>query len=822
MPEQIERLRAALEGRYVIETEIGAGGMATVYLADDRKHNRKVAVKVLRPELGATIGPERFLREIQIAAGLDHPHILPLYDSGEAEGFLFYVMPLVEGESLRDRLDRERQLPIDDAVQIADEVADALAYAHSRGVVHRDIKPENILLSGGHARVSDFGVARALYAAGDDRITETGFAVGTPAYMSPEQATGAEDIDSRADIYSLGCVLYEMLGGEPPFSGATPHAVLARHAIDPVPSLATVRTTIPAGVRLAVERALAKVPADRFPTASGFAAALRARQAAKPPIRLNRRWVTVPALVGLVATVGWLVWRYAPAGTPAATSTTFSPTRLAVLYFDDHSEGGQLGHVAAGLTEGLIHELAQIDALEVVSRNGVKPFRAVSVPIDSIVRALEVGTIVEGSVAKSGERLRVTVQLVDASTDTHLESRVLEEPLTDLFALQDRLTSTVSEFLRTRLGREIRFRERRAGTGNVEAWELVELADQRQEEAGRLSDAGDSAAAVVALVAADSLLARAERLDSRWVEPIIQRGWVAEARADLWLPVPGAADTVWMAVGVAHANRALRLAPDDPAALELRGSLMSELAEGRAGVNAPSLRRQAEADLRAAVGREPGRASAWATLSQLLRVEGRFAEAKEAAEQALEQDAFLADASTITFNLYQTSLDLDQVTEAARWCEIGQRRFAGRSWTAACGLFLGALGEGPRLEPDSAQALYDLLLQWSTAAERTTNEVVGHLWMAAVMAREADRDSAEALVRVARSEAPTTLLPWVSYLEANVRLLLGDRDAALEHLADFLEAFPQRKGYIASDWMFRPLWTDPRYQALVDTVGQGP
>jgi serine/threonine-protein kinase len=796
--------------------------MATVYLAEDRKHNRKVAVKVLRPELGATIGPERFLREIQIAAGLDHPHILPLYDSGEAGGFLFYVMPLVEGESLRDRLDRERQLPIDDALQVAEEVADALAYAHSHGVVHRDIKPENILLSGGHARVSDFGVARALYAAGDDRITETGFAVGTPSYMSPEQATGAEDVDNRSDIYSLGCVVYEMLGGAPPFTGATPHAVLARHAIDPVPSLATVRTTIPAGVRLAVERALAKVPADRFPTASGFATALRTQQVAKAPITVSRRWLAVPALVGVLALIAWLAWRYAPASAVDGATTGFPPTRIAVLYFDDHSEGGQLGHVAAGLTEGLIHELAQVDALEVVSRNGVKPYRAASVPIDSIVRALEVGTIVEGSVARSGDRLRVTVQLVDAATDTHLESQVLEEPITDLFALQDRLTSTVSEFLRARIGREIRLRERRAGTGSVDAWELVELADQRRDEARRLRNAGDSLAAVATLAAADSLLARAEGLDSRWIEPIVQRGWVAEERADLWQPVPGSADTVWIAIGVAHANRALRLVPNDPGALELRGSLMGELADGRARVNAPSLRRQAEADLRAAVAGDPERAGAWAALSELMRVEGRFAEAKEAAERALAKDAFLADASGITFNLYQASLDLDQVTEAARWCEIGQRRFAGRSWTAACRLFLGALGEGPRLPPDSAQALYDLLLTWSTPAERGTNEVVGHMWMAAVMAREADRDSAEALVRTARSEASEALQPWVSYLEANVRLLLDDREAALDQLGDFLQAFPQRKSYIASDWMFRPLWSDPRYQALVDTVGEGP
>ncbi|MFH1763824.1 MAG: serine/threonine-protein kinase, partial [Gemmatimonadota bacterium] len=219
MPDSFDRLAAALSDRYTVMSELGRGGMATVYLAEDLKHGRKVAIKVLQPELAAAIGPERFLREIEISAGLDHPHILPLYESGEAGGFLYYVMPNVEGESLRDRLDREKQLPLDDAVQIAREVADALSYAHSRDVVHRDIKPENILLAGGHARVADFGIARAIRDAGADRLTMTGVSVGTPLYMSPEQAAGSSDIDGRSDLYSLGCVLFECLAGRTPFTG---------------------------------------------------------------------------------------------------------------------------------------------------------------------------------------------------------------------------------------------------------------------------------------------------------------------------------------------------------------------------------------------------------------------------------------------------------------------------------------------------------------------------------------------------------------------------------------------------------------------------
>jgi eukaryotic-like serine/threonine-protein kinase len=221
-----QAFEAALGDRYRIERPLGAGGMATVYLAEDLKHHRRVAVKVLRPELAAALGPERFLREIETTAGLRHPHILPLFDSGEAAGFLYYVMPYVEGESLEDRIARERQLSLDDAVRIAREVADALSYAHAHGVVHRDIKPGNILLEGGHAVVADFGIARAVRAAGDERLTQTGMAVGTPTYMSPEQASGETEVDGRSDLYSLACVLYEMLAGQPPFTGPTAESVL--------------------------------------------------------------------------------------------------------------------------------------------------------------------------------------------------------------------------------------------------------------------------------------------------------------------------------------------------------------------------------------------------------------------------------------------------------------------------------------------------------------------------------------------------------------------------------------------------------------------
>jgi serine/threonine-protein kinase len=296
-------VQAALSDRYGIERELGRGGMATVYLAEDLKHRRQVAVKVLHPELGEVLGKERFLREIETAARLSHPHILPVHDSGEAGGFLFYVMPLATEESLRERLDREKQLPIDDALRIAREVADALSYAHSHGVVHRDIKPENILLSSGHAVVADFGIAKAVSAAGGDKLTETGMAVGTPSYMSPEQAAGEEALDGRTDLYALGCVLYEMLAGQPPFTGPTTESVIRQHLTAEAPAISHVRPAVPAEIVGIVQRALAKTPADRFSPAAQFAEALVTPSQTQPVAhsRAPRPWIPAVAGVAVVA-----------------------------------------------------------------------------------------------------------------------------------------------------------------------------------------------------------------------------------------------------------------------------------------------------------------------------------------------------------------------------------------------------------------------------------------------------------------------------------------------------------------------------------------
>ena len=329
----VERsLQQALAGRYRIVRELGRGGMGLVFLAEDLKHGRRVALKLLRPELAQSLGADRFLREIHITAQFNHPNILTLIDSGTAAGFMYYVLPYVEGESLRDRLKREPQLALDEALRITQEAADALRYAHSLGVVHRDIKPENILFEAGHAVVTDFGIAQAVSEAGGEKLTESGLAVGTPAYMSPEQATGSSAVDRRSDIYSLACVLYEMLAGAPPYGGPTPQAILARKTLEPVPGLRVVRETVPLAVEAAIVRALAKVPADRYATAYEFAEALSAAArevgpAARLPGLPRGRLVALASAVVVVAAASYVVLAVT-SGAPSPGVTAAAFTRL--------------------------------------------------------------------------------------------------------------------------------------------------------------------------------------------------------------------------------------------------------------------------------------------------------------------------------------------------------------------------------------------------------------------------------------------------------------------------------------------------------------
>jgi hypothetical protein len=437
----VSSLADALRNRYQVERELGRGGMSIVYLARDLRHDRLVALKTLRPELIPALGPERFLREIRIAAQLQHPNILRLHDSGEANGLLYYVMPYVDGESLRQRLDRDGQLPIEDALEITQQVADALAYAHGHGVVHRDIKPENILLSDGHALVADFGIARAITEAAGDRLTETGLAVGTATYMSPEQAAAEPRLDGRSDIYSLGCVLYEMLAGGPPFSGPSAQAIIARKLTDPVPPLRTVRESVPLALHQAVHKALARSPADRFATAAQFAEALEVRIGPSA----TSRWRTAGVLGGLliVAALGAiLVGRDRPQVTPSAlvmAVTPFAPTgpdaALARL-------GRDLVVTLSANLDG-VGDIRTVDALAILAQDPNPERIYTREAAAGLARKLGATSVLHGSLLRVGGEVRLEAVLLATDPLSELARASVTAPEHDIKMLTDSATWAV-------------------------------------------------------------------------------------------------------------------------------------------------------------------------------------------------------------------------------------------------------------------------------------------------------------------------------------------------------------------------------------------
>ena len=449
-------LADALRDRYTLAHELGQGGMATVYLGRERKHDRDVAVKVLRPELAAVLGRERFLSEIRLTAKLDHPHILTLLDSGESDGFVWYVLPYIRGESLRAKLDRERQVSLSEAVSIARQIAGALEYAHQQGIIHRDVKPENILLHEGEAMLTDFGIALAMGEAGGPRLTETGLSLGTPRYMSPEQAT-AERLDARSDVYSLGAVLYEMLSGEPPFSGATAQAVIARLMTERPTPLRTLRDTVPPGVEAAVAQALAKVPADRFPSAAAFADALTAPNPSRTLRPLLRQAVPLAILAALAAAgfgASW-IWgrtgagRDRPESSPTASAT---PGKVAVLSFANLSLDTADVYLARGIGEEIAARLGGYSDISVAGRSTVARLeRADRGDVSEQARALGLRHLVEGSVRRSGERIRVSVQLVNAADGFRTWSQSYDRAAVDMLDWQDEIAVDVARALVPRL-----------------------------------------------------------------------------------------------------------------------------------------------------------------------------------------------------------------------------------------------------------------------------------------------------------------------------------------------------------------------------------
>jgi serine/threonine-protein kinase len=844
----LDRLQASLSDHYLIERELGRGGMATVFLAKDIRHDREVAIKVLHPDLSATIGTERFEREIRMAARLQHPHILALYDSGSAGDLLFYVMPFVDGESLRDRLTREKQLPVDDAVQIVLEVADALGYAHSHDIIHRDIKPENILLASGHALVADFGIARARTEAGQNKLTQTGMAVGTPMYMSPEQSTG-ETVGPTADIYSLGCVLYELLAGEPPFTGPSAMAIMAKHAMETVPSVRIVRPSVAEEVEEAILAAMEKSPADRPKSAKDFAAILGSPLGATATRRVTSRYTAtrrVPTPQPVPPPIVW--WRRPPVIAAAGvgllaislgayallSGKSNGPVadeqlnRVAVLYFNDQSSDGGLKDVADRLTEALIRDLERIPDLKVVSRAGVTPFRNRNVGHDSIARALNVGTLVAGSVVPEGQNVKVNLSLEDASGTEFGQRANVIIPRDSLFAAEESVAGKVAELLRTLLGPEIELRNTLAGTRVIAAWTLYNRAEKLRKDAARQAGASrDSAHATLAL--ADSLVRQAQQADPQWADPIALEVDVALQRGRLYMPQKAeerAERARWFQRAQEASERLVKAEPTSGRAFAQRGT--AKYAQWTLALTTdPDARanelKAAAADLENAVKLEPSLASAYATLSSVYYdLKDRFS-ALQNARRAYETDAYLTNAEVILNRLFWTSSDTDNFAEARRWCDEGRRRFPANYLFTLCQLW--------SLLP--ADATPDIPRAWSLAAQveslappvakafqsRKAQMIVGGVIGRAGKAaggQKALMDSANNVLVRARADREIDTEGELPGYEAVMRTQMGELEQGLEMLKQYVATHPDHFFLVGGNihWWWRPLQALPGFQTL--------
>jgi eukaryotic-like serine/threonine-protein kinase len=574
-------LHAALIGRYTIERELGRGGMATVFLARDLRHDRPVALKVLHPQLAAALGGERFQREIRLAARLQHPHILTVHDSGEIPApngppLLWFTMPFVDGETLRSRLLREKQLPLEEALSIAREAADALDYAHEHGIVHRDIKPENILLAGRHALVADFGIARAL-AGAEQGLTETGMTLGTPAYMSPEQASGERAIDGRTDIYSLGCVLYEMLAGQPPFAGATAQALIAQRFTENPPLVRRARSSVPPEIEAAIARALARVPADRFATAGEFGEALTdgqggkraggpsimepavtpsvpdtaARRSARPPVRLPT-WLAFVLGLLVTASMGMLIWQRSHRG---GELTDTGSKRLAVIPFENLG-APEDEYFADGMTDEVRGKLASVSGLQVIANRSVAEYKRSTKTYQQIGQELGVQYLLIGKVrwekqAGAQSRVRVSPELIDVSSSSTRWQQPFDAALTDVFQVQGEIAGKVARALDVALGESERERIEVRPTRNLAAYDAF----LRGEEASDRMSTFDPPAIARAAAAYEQAVALDSTFAPAWAR-------LSQARSNIYtngVPTPAGADQARRA-----AERALALAPDRP------------------------------------------------------------------------------------------------------------------------------------------------------------------------------------------------------------------------------------------------------------------
>jgi len=776
-------LAEALAGRYRLEREIGRGGMATVYLATDLRHARQVALKVLKPALAQAIGPERFLQEIRVTANLNHPNILPLFDSGQAGDALYYVMPYAEGETLRARLSREKQLAISESLKIGAAVARALEHAHRRGVIHRDIKPENILLQEGQPVVADFGIAVAVAHAGGERLTETGVSIGTPQYMSPEQAAGDRDLDARSDVYSLGCVLYEMLAGSPPHEGATVQAVIARILTERPRDLGAVRDSIPTAVAAAVGKALERVPADRYASAAELADELE-RHATGPiqagprqgPPRGARARIALVTLtiVMAVGLAGWLVFG-------RGTTSNRPIDQLAVLPLENLM-GDSMQYFVAGMHDALIGQLARINGLAVRSRTSVQPYAGSDKPAGEIARELGVDAVVEGSLFSDGRRIRIQAELIGFDPERHLWNDSYDRDLGDVLKLQSEVTRAIAQAIRARLTPqdEARLANRRtvdpaaysaylrgrylfSQLGNPEQDSLAFVYLHRAvalDSTFALAYAGLADAWAARGFPRDQALDRARRLARRALDldSTLAEPWTTLGGVRMWLD--------WDWEGSADAfERSIAMNPSYAQGHQWYAELLA--ARGRGDSAIAEARRAEQLDPRSPV-------IAW-SVGRMLYFARRFEEAKAQFQRVLELNPDLSMAHLNLSSLYWLT---DRPDSAIR------------SFLAAVRANRG----GPR-DADSLAALY-------------RREGATSMWRAAVQVVHLNNlaDTRE-----------------VAFMVAGLLLRVGRRDAAMDVLeqARADHAFYKTIPDLVANPTLDPLREEPRFQRLLAGMGLG-
>lgn len=804
------------DGTYLIEGVVGSGGMAVVYRARDIRRNRIVAVKVLRPEVSEYIGRERFQREIAVASAFSHPHILPLLDSGtltDAQGreSPYYVMPLVDGESLRELMERERRLPLRDALQIAREVLEAVRYAHEHGVIHRDIKPANILLSSGHAIVADFGVARPLPGnlannEAPERLTSSGYAIGTPIYMSPEQALGDSRVDIRTDLYSTAAVLYEMLVGATPFDAPTMQAMIARKVSGVFVPASAMRTGLPLALDRVLSVALSAEPSDRYASAAAFLSALdqidsntpansQAIAPQKPGASLRRVLVGLGAAAAVAVGVR-MIWPNSGTSTPAVLPNS---ARIAVLPFELMSPDSTLGIVANGFTSDLIDELAQFPALTVISKNGIAPYQNGKVPLDSIARTLHVGSIVAGDLRRVGDSVKLSVRLVDGATSQQLSKADVVGSMRDVLAMRSTMIDSVTQFLRKTIGQSVRTHAQQE-TKSSEAWNLLAsvgtLLDTQLQNSASLPVSQRDAL----FASADSMLVQSAKLDESWAAPIDMQSNLRLLHADL--ETDSASVARLRAQAIMLASNALERWHTDGNAFAFRGRARFDLWRNAHPVAPDSLLALAESDLRSAVRNRPDLAAAWRDLSALLQQSGSFAESNQAAEMALKADAFLQNNQAVVSRLIFTSLSTGDTLTAQKWCATGIKRFPQDPRFLGCEFTILGWTGSKREDISKAWKMLATTEQRDSANALAWGRAQSYMMIAAIAARAGLADSAKAIMASAYATASDPRqVALAKFGEARVQSLLGNEDAALSILEGYLQRNPSlRKQVRVHPW----------------------